>query len=579
MVDINKNLLKENISIISRIRPYFSDILKNIYFNEKLSFNIDLEDDFNLLANYIIKIKGKYEIIKLEDNLFIPVERSSNRKIHSSYNPKREAIKIEEYTNNDICFEIFGIGFLYSLYGLKTISNNKNENINSDFDIIENKKNTKYYFILIDFDLDLFLLACCYMEIYQIFLNNNIHIYIKGINNYPKLKSFFINEYANIFNPILIDKIVRKENINCLLQKNLNELEREWDDFRKEVIFNIKSFIINFKIELGNTLSNINSIISNKDIVEKIKKNNNIKSLKKEYYETAIIVGASPSLDKISIKDELIEKRKVKSSFVICVDNAINFFLANKILPDLIIILDSRNILSLMLVGLAEEFKKIPVIVPLSVSKKVLKNFNNIYLFSLKYFEDIIGFVEAFIMYRKEKELKNINFQKIINKLNLLGSFFCNIPLFSIEVQNVGAFSYLVADYLGFKEIKTYGIDFSMAEKKYYYSNSYFYNFHNTRQTYLSSTQNKSVITCIKKGERFLFEKYQEEWEKIKEKKLEIFFEKNTEKDKKYLNNREVVQNYFFNIVSYYYFKYSDKEKSQRLAIEFLIKYTDFLFC
>lgn len=578
MIKINKILLKENISIISRIRPYFSDILKNIYFKEKPSFNLDIEEDFDLLFSYILKIQEKYEIVKLEDNLFIPVEKSSNRKIHSSYNPKREVIKIEEYKNDTICFEIFGIGFLYSLYGLKTICNYEDEN-NSDFDIIENKKNTKYYFILIDFDLDLFLLACCYMKIYQLFINNNIHIYIKGISNYPKLKSFFINEYANIFNPILIDKIVRKENLNCLLQKNLNELEKEWDNFRKEVIFNIKSFIINFKIELGNTLSNINSIISNKDIVEKIKKNNNIKSLKKEYYETAIIVGASPSLDKISIKDELIEKRKVKSNFIICVDNAINFFLANKILPDMIIILDSRNILSLMLVGLPEEFKKIPVIVPLSVSKKVLKNFNNIYLFSLKYFEDIIGFVESFIKFRKEKELKNINFKKIIDKLNLLNSFFCNIPLFSIEVQNVGAFSYLVADYLGFKEIKTYGIDFSMAEKKYYYSNSYFYNFFNVRQTYLNSTQNKSVITCIKKGEKFLFEKYLKEWEKINEKKLKIFVEKDNEKDKELLNNKKIIQDYFFNIVSYYYFKYNNKEKSQQLAIEFLIKYTDFLFC
>ncbi|HQM89820.1 MAG TPA: hypothetical protein PLI56_06775, partial [Exilispira sp.] len=43
----------------------------------------------------------------------------------------------------------------------------------------------------------------------------------------------------------------------------------------------------------------------------------------------------------------------------------------------------------------------------------------------------------------------------------------------------------------------------------------YFYDFHDIRQNYYTTTEKMSVISTLQKGEKFLFEQYKTEWKYI----------------------------------------------------------------
>lgn len=591
-----KDLLIKNLQKINNYIPYLDKLISYYCFNNRMLFNSRSENDFNVLYEYLDELETKFEVKKIDEKLFVPIYKPKNKKIHSIYEPTKEAIKVDQendvgnniinkYVNDSgICYEIFGIGFLYSLYGLKTGS--------------------KIKFVLIDESIDLFLLSCCYLDIAKIFEDNNVNIYIKGCLNDSSLKVYLSYFFMQVYNPLNTEKIIRKENLNCFLESNIKDVIDEWEDFRKDVIFNIKTYTINFALELKNAIGNISYLIQkikernfnennlikifekdneikNKEIYkklfsknqdnEKIRKNeeNKVKKGKKETKGKAIIIGASPSLDDDKIKLNLLKKIKDNNPFIIAVDNAINFCIINDILPDLIVILDNRNIISLMVNRYFEKLRKIPILLPISASKKIICRFENPIIFNYPYFQDLPDFL-FYIIKNNIKNKKNLNFSDI--EL-LIKNLFLNLPVIEIPVKNVGAFSYLLAKEFGFSHIETFGIDFSLKEKKYYYKYSYFYDFYNSKQNYLNTTIGISTKISIRKGEKYLFEKYKNEFNEIDNIKIKIdFFNSDDEKDFS-------IQKYYDNLLTYFYIKSTDKKKSELSFNLFLEKIIQLLNC
>ncbi len=559
MENINKSFFLKNISVIAEKIPYFEIMISKFYFNYDLNFSISNNKLVDQLFEKVLIIKKGFEIKKIADKLYVPIEKNSNKKIHSIYNPIRESLDIEQNINSNICYEIYGIGFLYNLYNLKAIGLNDKKN---------NNFNNQPIFVLIDENLDLLLLSCCYMNIDEIFKNNRIFIYIKGIKDDFKLKSIVFSYLFDVFNPFFIDKIYIKENQNCFLKYNLSDIKEEWEGFRKELILNIKTFLINFKFELNNIIRNLSNIKNSNELKLKFENKKNFEDLKFNNKKKAIIIGASPSLDKEENIEEILKFTKDKSNLIATVDNGLNFCINHNIKPDLIFLLDSRNIAKLMFNKLPSTFKQIPIILPISCANFILNKLNNLYFFSLNYFYDIYYFIESI----QKKNLLRTNFNQ--EALNLYRSIFENIPFINIPTKNVGAFSYLFLKYLGYHDIKTFGIDFSFFQKKYYYKESYFYYFYNSRQNYTKTTQNYNLFSVLRKGEKYLFENYISEFEKIDSKKLEFlsfnYFS--------FLNSDEIFNRYLLNLMSYHYIKYTEREKSEYLGKILMDKYDNLLF-
>lgn len=521
MDQLKKNLCVKNLLYISRYIPYLNKLISYSCFENKRIFDFKNEEDLNILFDYISKLEGKYEVKKIDEKFYVPIQKLKNKRIHSIYNPIKEAINVEQDKDIGICYEIFGIGFLYTLYGVDTV-HDKGEQKKS--------KNSKISFILIDENLDLFLLSCCYLNTFEIFENNNIHIYIKGCKDIDYLKSEIYSYFANLYNPLFIDKIIRKENPNCFVNGNINESIEEWENFRKEIIFNIKTFTINFALELKNIFKNLETILQNTKLKDKILYQNEFFQINTKGKKEAIIIGASPTLDNEIIKGEILKQVKEGNKFVIAVDNAINFCMINDLQIDLLIILDNRNIVNLMLDRYLNKVEKVQTLFPLTCSSKFLNKFENSFIFNYHYFSDIPVFISQILKKSENLEFQilnlnkidtknSLNFDQILNSINIL---FSKIPILQIPVKNVGAFSYLIAKYLGFKDIKTYGIDFSFEKKKYYYKDAYFFDFYNIRQNYLNTTLGLTTKVCIKKGEKYLFQQYLQEWNEIKNKDLNV---------------------------------------------------------
>ncbi len=601
MDQIKKNLLIKNLLNINKYLPYLNKLISYSCFENKVNFNFeddkDLnEKDLNILFEYLSNLMEKFEVKKINEKLFVPIFKRKNKRIHSIYDPTKEAIKFELDKDRGICYEIFGIGFLYTLYGIDT-NNNKAER--------KSLKNSKTSFILIDENLDLFLLSCCYLNIFEIFEKNNINIYIKGCKDIDYIKSELSTYFMDSYNPLFFEKIIRKENPNCFIKSNIKDIIEEWEDFRKEIIFNIKTFTINFTLELKNIFGNLESIMQNGKLKDKILYQNEFGKIAKEGKNEAIIIGASPTLDNDKIIREIVRQVKEGSKFVIAVDNAINFCIVNDIKVDLLIILDNRNILNLMIDKYIYKIKKIPVIFPITCSKKLLNKFENPFIFNYPYFSDIPIFIDQILLRSQNFDFQIFDFSKISLKessnlveiVNFIKILFSKIPILQISVKNVGAFSYLVAKYLGFNDIKTYGIDFSFEKKKYYYKDAYFFDFYNVRQNYLNTTLGITTKVCIKKGEKYLFEQYLTEWNEIKNKNLILSYKNNFEehyedndlkvhkisnkkiyKDsfvKHYEDNYNCIEKYFTNILSYLYMAENKKEDLQKnlyLFFENIIK-------
>lgn len=579
-MEFNKNLLFENLVKIKKCNPIFEKLIGQIYFNKSTGFDIENINNLKNIHRILLEKAENYEFIESNEGLVVPIFKTSKKKIHSIYNPLRERIKIEEINDNKVCVEIVGIGFLYSLYDIKTRSSksflyeknffDQNFSIGKFFNYINSKN---IIFILIDETLDLLLLSCFFFEVYKIFENNHIFFYIKGLNKNFDIYQLLFFDYLTILNPIYVEKIIRKEYPNCFLNVDkIQDIVLEWESIRKDVLFNLKTTSINLTLGLKNLFSNIISISKNKDLMAKVLNNTNLLEIfdNKNYLkENAIIIGASPTLDSYETKKDLFEKLKIKNIFVVAVDNAINYCLANNILPDLIVILDHRSIINLMFNKINKEYKKIPILMPLTISNKMLFKFDNPYIFNLDIFKYSINLAESlfFNILNDKGKLSDAELD-LKNKINNIKKIYYNIPIIDIPVKNIGAFSYILLRYFNYKNIFTFGIDFSFLEKKYYYSSSYFYDILNQKQSYLQTTQSFSVKRCIKSGEKYLFEQYINEWEKIGYKNIDISFYKDIY-DKSFIDYQ--VENILNNIIAFYYFRNKDKIELQNNLIIFFM--------
>ncbi|MFN3410778.1 MAG: 6-hydroxymethylpterin diphosphokinase MptE-like protein [Exilispira sp.] len=564
---LDKSLLYQNLIKIKDSIPYIEYIIGKLYFNKIEEFRINDENCFSKLYDLVYKIKEEYDIKIVDDKFYVPIKKENNKKIHSIYNPLKEKINIDEIKEEKICFEIYGIGFLYSLYGIKTkkiyndinnISNNFNNNIEISsyylsYFINKILNQSQIRFILIDESLDLFLLSCSLLNISDIFDNNIISIYIKGLIDDDFIRTLLIDNYIQLLNPLFIDKIIKKENPNCFLKNDIEKVIDEWETVRKEVIFYLKTNSINTTFNLKNAISNLNAIINNNNLYNIVNKelikdlSNYIHNNFIKYKKEALIIGASPTLDFEEKRQELLNKINIIKPFIVCVDNGINFCINNKIFPDLIIILDNRNIVDLMLNKMDEKYKKIPVLMPVSSSRKLLLKFENPILFIDKYLFIILLSIENISRYfYSEKSI--IKFEDVMNKIN---EIILKLPILNLSVKNVGAFAYLFIKNFNFNNIFLYGIDFSFPGKKYYYKNSYFYEFNNSRQSYLKTTMNSSVISCIRKGEKYLFEQYLKEWKKIESKNLEFEYFTKFKLD---INDKDITK-ILINFLLFYYLR------------------------
>lgn len=110
---------------------------------------------------------------------------------------------------------------------------------------------------------------------------------------------------------------------------------------------------------------------------ENIKANKNLDSLNIEKFinknwaknKRFIIVSAGPSVD-----DDLEELKKIKDDFnIICVGSVLRTLLDNNIIPDAVVIIDTKEIVKRQFEGLEEKTKNIDLCFAASASKEALK--------------------------------------------------------------------------------------------------------------------------------------------------------------------------------------------------------------
>jgi len=641
---IDKSLFEKNIfSIITHIR-YFSLIVKKEY---GIDINLNKPDHKQEVDKLFLKAQyalNDYEIIYSKDGFPIPVNKINHRRLHSIYNPLRENVLSLNDSNlkdiNDIkdikgknnieksqkencecrvfnIYEIFGAGFLYNIPDRgfsqsfeEDIKIEKSSDSNVFKDKIENEIRKRYrnIFFIIDNSLDLILLASIFRDLTSVFSSNIIHIIIPDTFNDTEIYENISGEVANCFNPLYFHSIVRKTNRNQLDERQIESLVKFWENFRKQKIFEYKTYIYNFERNLANTIINLkklmqpgsNFIISDRDTISDFnspdkktfnefkdsynsgdngQKKSQVLSFfslikhvnsSKKSKESALIVGASPSLDINENKLKMINIIDDENPFIITVDNGYNFCYENNIIPDLIVILDNRSIIKLMFSD-NDLTRNIPVLIPLSANSGIFDFFKTKYLYVIADID-----IERFILLFPE--IYSLNCQNSFREKNYWLSnpedLYSLLACLQIPSKNVGGFCYLLLKYLKFKNIYPFGIDFSFINRKYYYSCSYFYDFHNIRQNYYTTTDKISVISTLQKGEKFLFEQYKTEWKYIVHQSIKLDMISNNKPKPKIFNNENAIfdsiSESILNIVSCFFMKGYSKSESICITENFL---------
>ena len=579
---IDKRLFEKNIFSINTHIRYFSLIVKKEY---GIDLNLNKPDHQQEIDKLFLKAQSAltdYEIVYSKDGFPVPVSKINHRRLHSIYNPMRENVlslndsnlknikDISEKNNieknqkeNCECtvfniYEIFGAGFLYSIPDSgfsqsfkEDMKNEKSSGSNVFKDKIENeiRKRDRNIFFIIDNSLNLILLAAIFRDLTSVFSSSIIHIIIPDTFNDNEIYENISGEVAICFNPLYFHSIVRKINKNQLDEKQIDSLVKFWENFRKQKIFEHKTYIYNFERNLANTIINLKKLIlqdstfiisdrgtfsdfnsPEKKTLYEFKDSNcfsdhgqkksqilsffdlvkHVNSSKKSK-ESALLVGASPSLDNSENKLKIIDIIDDENPFIITVDNGYNFCYENNIIPDLIVILDNRSIIKLMFPD-NDITRNIPVLIPLSANSGVFDFFKTKYLYVIADI-DIERFILVF------PEIYSLNCKNSFCEKNYWlrnpEDLYSLLASIQIPSKNVGGFCYLLLKYLKFRNIYPFGIDFSFTNRKYYYSCSYFYDFHDIRQNYYTTTEKMSVISTLQKGEKFLFEQYKTEWKYI----------------------------------------------------------------
>ncbi|MEJ5273917.1 MAG: hypothetical protein WH035_07285, partial [Spirochaetota bacterium] len=92
--------LIKNLQKINNYIPYLDNLISYCCFNNRMLFNSRSENDFIALYYYLDELETKFEVKKIDEKLFVPIYKPKNKKIHSIYEPTKEAIKVDQ--ENDV---------------------------------------------------------------------------------------------------------------------------------------------------------------------------------------------------------------------------------------------------------------------------------------------------------------------------------------------------------------------------------------------------------------------------------------------------------------------------------------------
>lgn len=559
-----------------------SEFLFN-YFNDKY-FRLINKDNNNFVSvqnkNYSKNIKNNTQISNRELNKFNDIFFNRIDVKFNNFLKENDINDIDSFYDTIFIFGNSNLeplktlleSMLLKFKNLKNKYNNNNslkylkkifENFSINIIVIDNEKDFVNSLIKFDYNYINILLNDFKKE-----FKLKIELYFTIINNFSdtSLSTLFNNQiFLNLFNPLYLrniyflhtpDKLKNDYEFIIHIKKFINEKI-------SQITFNFKTSGLSGKMWYRNLILNLK-------FLSKIKQNNyqplnilkaNFDNFKNTKNKQAILIGASPILEKQIVKIKEITKKN-NNYFIFAMDNSLSLLNKYKIIPNFIIILDSRAFVKLFI---PDSYYNIPLLCPLNINFKIFQKFNKVYYFNTDFY------------------------------LNKYSKIFCKTPNITYPLTNIGSFSLILVYYLGFKDIISFGIDYSFLDRKYYHKEAYFYKYYLMYGNYLDNILTNSIKKTITQSEKKLFIKYKSEFEALlnllrktfsnNENKYadktylnqdkNIFFNNNFFKEKKQKDNSSDLENMenYFPLLSYYYLKTNSIKKTTKKVEVFINRF------